>query len=83
MNCFHRFENQDKTREHLEQMKGENEKKIQRLEEEKGKLEQELERFKYSGEAKLSRFLCLLVHFDVHLSFSIIYFNSYSFTNGS
>ena len=37
-------------------MKVENEKKIQRLEEEKTKIEQDLERFKYSGEAKLSRF---------------------------
>ena len=51
----HRFENQGETQRHLEELKRDSEKQIQRLTEEKEKLQQEFEEMKYSGEAKLSR----------------------------
>ena len=50
-----RFENQENTREHLEGLKKDNERTIERLKEEKEKLQAEYEEMKYSGEAKLSR----------------------------
>lgn len=50
-----RFENQEETQAHLEELKKENEKQIARLREEKEKLQEEFEEMKYSGEAKLSR----------------------------
>lgn len=50
-----RFENQGDTREHLEELKRESEKQIQRLREERERLLNEYEEMKYSGEAKLSR----------------------------
>lgn len=51
-----RFENQGQTTQHLEELKKDNEKQINRLCEEKEKLQQEFEEMKYSGEAKLSRY---------------------------
>ena len=51
-----RFENQGDTTEHLEDLKKENEKQINRLKEDLDKLTSEFEEMKYSGEAKLSRF---------------------------
>lgn len=50
-----RFENQEETQAHLEELKKENDKQIARLREEKEKLQEEFEEMKYSGEAKLSR----------------------------
>lgn len=50
-----RFENQEKTTKHLEELKESGEKQVVRLREEKAKLQQEFEEMKYSGEAKLSR----------------------------
>ena len=50
-----RFENQGDTTEHLEELKKENEKQINRLKEDLDKLTSEFEEMKYSGEAKLSR----------------------------
>ena len=55
-----RFENQGETQRHLEDLKKDGEKKILRLQEEKEKLQQEFEEMKYSGEAKLSRWVSLL-----------------------
>ena len=52
-----RFENQGDTTEHLEELKKENEKQINRLKEDLDKLTSEFEEMKYSGEAKLSRFV--------------------------
>ena len=50
-----RFENQDSTRDRLEEMQETNKAKLTRLEEEREKLEKELERLKFTGETKLSR----------------------------
>ena len=50
-----RFENQDSTRDRLEEMQEANKAKLTRLEEEREKLEKELERLKFTGETKLSR----------------------------
>ena len=50
-----RFKSQGETQQHLEELKKENIKQLQRLQEEKTKLQQEYEEMKYSGEAKLSR----------------------------
>ena len=51
-----RFENQEETKEHLEGLKKDNERTIERLREEKEKLQDEYEEMKYSGDAKLSRY---------------------------
>lgn len=59
-----RFENQENTREHLEGLKKENERTIERLKEEKEKLQAEYEEMKYSGEAKLSSGQRLLEEFE-------------------
>ncbi len=55
-----RFETQGETQQHLEELKKEGEKHIARLKEEKEKLQQEFEEMKYSGEAKLSRWVISL-----------------------
>ncbi|XP_059149671.1 outer dynein arm-docking complex subunit 3-like isoform X3 [Physella acuta] len=62
-----RFENQDDTTKHLEELKKENEKQIIRLREDKEKLQQEYEEMKYSGEAKLSSGQAMLEEFQAHL----------------
>jgi len=58
-----RFKSQGDTQKHLEDLKKENAKHLQRLQEEKSKLQQEYEEMKYSGEAKLSRFVHFLNRF--------------------
>lgn len=63
-----RFENQGETREHLEELKRDNEKNITRLREDKEKLQGEFEEMKYSGEAKLSSGQRLLEEFEAHLA---------------
>lgn len=50
-----RFENQDETTRHLEELKATNEVEIARLREDKDKLQKDFEEMKYSGEAKMSR----------------------------
>ena len=57
-----RFENQGETKEHLEELKKDNEKVISRCREEKDRLQQEFEEMKYSGEAKLSRYAMSCCH---------------------
>jgi len=51
-----RFENQGETQRHLEEIKAENERVINRLTEERDQLQTDFIALKYSGEAKLSRF---------------------------
>lgn len=63
-----RFENQEETQRHLEELKKDNEKTIARLEEEKEKSQQEFEEMKYSGEAKLSSGQQVLEEFETHLA---------------
>ncbi|XP_025111800.1 coiled-coil domain-containing protein 151-like [Pomacea canaliculata] len=63
-----RFENQGQTTQHLEELKKDNEKQINRLCEEKEKLQQEFEEMKYSGEAKLSSGQTMLEEFQNHLA---------------
>ncbi|XP_013412590.1 coiled-coil domain-containing protein 151 [Lingula anatina] len=63
-----RFENQGETQRHLEELKKDSEKQIQRLREEKEKLQQEFEDMKYTGEAKLSSGQRLLEEFETHLA---------------
>lgn len=62
-----RFENQEKTTRHLEELKESGEKQVIRLTEEKAKLQQEFEEMKYSGEAKLSSGQRMLEEFQAHL----------------
>ncbi|XP_071821247.1 outer dynein arm-docking complex subunit 3-like [Apostichopus japonicus] len=62
-----RFENQEKTTKHLEELKESGEKQVVRLREEKAKLQQEFEEMKYSGEAKLSSGQRMLEEFQAHL----------------
>lgn len=50
-----RFISQKETRQHLEKLKGGNEKVLQQLKEQKQLLSQQFQDMKYSGEAKLSR----------------------------
>jgi len=50
-----RFENQGETQRHLEELKTENEREINRLTEERDRLQSDFTDKKYSGEAKLSR----------------------------
>lgn len=50
-----RFISQKQTHQHLENLKGENEKVLQQLKEQKKLLNQQFQDMKYSGEAKLSR----------------------------
>jgi len=52
-----RFENQGETQRHLEELKTENERQIDRLTEERDQLHVTFTDMKYSGEAKLSRFV--------------------------
>ena len=60
-----RFENQDATEHHLEDLKKVNEREIVRLREEKEKMEQDFAEQKYTGEAKMSRLFHLNVYFYV------------------
>jgi len=62
-----RFENQDSTRDRLEEMQEANKAKLTRLEEEREKLEKELERLKFTGETKLSSGQKVLEEFEEHL----------------
>lgn len=62
-----RFENQEKTTRHLEELKESGEKQVVRLKEEKAKLQQDFEEMKYSGEAKLSSGQRMLEEFQAHL----------------
>ena len=52
-----RFENQGETHKHLEEMKKDYERQIDRLEEERAKYKTEFEDMKYSGDAQVSRFV--------------------------
>ncbi|ESO81977.1 hypothetical protein LOTGIDRAFT_237180 [Lottia gigantea] len=67
MEVVRRFENQDDTTKHLEDLKLSNEKHILRLKEDKGKLQDEFAEMKYSGEAKLSSGELLLEEYENHL----------------
>lgn len=51
-----RFISQGDTQRHLELLKVENEKTLERLKEEREKLQADFQEMKYSGEAKLSRY---------------------------
>uniref|UniRef100_F6RG08 ODAD1 central coiled coil region domain-containing protein n=1 Tax=Ciona intestinalis TaxID=7719 RepID=F6RG08_CIOIN len=62
-----RFKSQGDTQHHLEDLKKENQKQLQRLQEERVKLQQEYEEMKYSGEAKLSSGQRMLEEFEQHL----------------
>jgi len=62
-----RFRSQGETQKHLENLKKENIKQIQRMQEEKFKLQEEFEEMKYSGEAKLSSGQRTLEEFQTHL----------------
>ncbi|XP_078489128.1 DC2-related axonemal dynein intermediate chain 4 [Ciona intestinalis] len=62
-----RFKSQGDTQRHLEDLKKENQKQLQRLQEERVKLQQEYEEMKYSGEAKLSSGQRMLEEFEQHL----------------
>ena len=50
-----RFQSQGETRQHLEELKKENEKQIEKLKADKARLQDEYESKKYTGEAKLSQ----------------------------
>jgi len=50
-----RFESQGETQRHLEELKTENDREIDRLTEERDRLTTDFTEMKYSGEAKLSR----------------------------
>jgi len=50
-----RFESQGETQRHLEELKTESERQIERLTEERNRLHVTFTDMKYSGEAKLSR----------------------------
>ena len=52
-----RFESQEETTKHLEDLKESGEKQVNRLKEDKSKLQKEFEEMKYSGEARLSRYV--------------------------
>ena len=52
-----RFESQEETTKHLEDLKESGEKQVNRLKEDKTKLQKEFEEMKYSGEARISRFV--------------------------
>jgi len=60
-----RFENQGDTQRHLEQLKTENEREIARLTDERDHLQSEYGEMKYTGEAKLSRYLFIGHRCDV------------------
>jgi len=62
-----RFRSQGDTQQHLEELKKENLKQLQRLQEERVKLQGEYEEMKYSGEAKLSSGQRMLEEFEQHL----------------
>merc|ERR1712136_279608 len=62
-----RFRSQGDTQQHLEDLKKENLKQLQRLQEERVKLQGEYEEMKYSGEAKLSSGQRMLEEFEQHL----------------
>jgi len=62
-----RFRSQGDTHKHLDDLKKENTKQIQRLQEEKLKMQQQFEEKKYSGEAKLSSGQRTLEEFQSHL----------------
>ncbi|XP_070532404.1 outer dynein arm-docking complex subunit 3-like [Ptychodera flava] len=62
-----RFESQEDTTKHLEELKKDSEKQLARLREEKEKLQKEFEEMKYSGEAKLSSGQRMLEEFQAHL----------------
>ncbi|XP_039269652.1 outer dynein arm-docking complex subunit 3-like [Styela clava] len=62
-----RFRSQGETQKHLEELKANNKKQLDRLKEEKEKLQQEYEEMKYSGEAKLSNGQRMLEEFEQHL----------------
>lgn len=49
-----RFQSQDSTTEHLENMKVDAEQNVAKLRDEKARLNKEFEEMKYSGEAKTS-----------------------------
>ncbi|KAK6167857.1 hypothetical protein SNE40_021789 [Patella caerulea] len=67
MEVVRRFENQDDTTRHLEDLKKDNEKQISRLKEDKEKLQEEFAEMKYSGEAKLSSGEMMLEEYETHL----------------
>ncbi|XP_022084175.1 coiled-coil domain-containing protein 151-like [Acanthaster planci] len=62
-----RFESQEETTKHLEDLKDSGEKQVNRLKEEKAKLQREFEEMKYSGEARLSSGQRMLEQFQAHL----------------
>ena len=54
-----RFLNQGETKTHLEQLKEENSRQLARLKEDREKMRAQFEDMKYSGEAKMSTYVCL------------------------
>ncbi|XP_041099409.1 coiled-coil domain-containing protein 151 isoform X1 [Polyodon spathula] len=62
-----RFVSQGDTQRHLELLKAENEKTLERLKEEREKLRADFQEMKYSGEAKLSSGQQMLEEFASHL----------------
>ncbi|XP_071802586.1 outer dynein arm-docking complex subunit 3-like [Asterias amurensis] len=62
-----RFESQEETTKHLEDLKESGEKQVNRLKEDKSKLQKEFEEMKYSGEARLSSGQRMLEDFQTHL----------------
>lgn len=54
-----RFLTQGDTKRHLEQLREENSHQLARLKEEKGRLQVQFEDMKYSGEAKMSRYVSI------------------------
>ncbi|KAL3870343.1 hypothetical protein ACJMK2_038417 [Sinanodonta woodiana] len=67
MEVVERFENQGGTTKHLEDLKGQNTKQIEKLKEERDRLQQEFEEMKYSGDAKLSSGQRVVEEFQAHL----------------
>ena len=68
----YRFENQENATMKLEQMKNDNEKKMDKMQEKKDKCEQEFEELKYSGETELSRLVIEISLFSsAHICISI------------
>lgn len=57
-----RFEHQGETTKHLEELQADAERQIERLREDKDRRQTEFEDMKYSGEAKLSRYVGSYVH---------------------
>ena len=55
-----RFLMQGDTKRHLEQLREENSHQLARLKEDKGRLQVQFEDMKYSGEARMSTYVCVM-----------------------